>query len=59
MSDICQGLAEIIIDEFHDSITNFFGKKDKHKKGYIIFKDFTDILYRELKIDYKNLIIKS
>jgi len=54
ITEICEGLAEIIIDELHDSITNFFRKKDKNNQGYITFDDFKDILYRELKIDYKS-----
>ena len=54
INEICQGLAEIIIDELHDSVTNFFNKKDKNKQGYITFDDFKDILYRDLKIDYKS-----
>ena len=47
-------MAEIIIDELHDSVTNFFNKKDKNKQGYITFGDFKDILYRDLKIDYES-----
>ena len=54
ISEICQGLAEIIIDELHDSVTNFFQKKDRNKQGYITFNDFKDILNRDLKIDYKS-----
>ena len=54
ITEICEGMAEIIIDELHDSITNFFRKKDKNNQGYITFDDFKDILYRELKIDYKS-----
>jgi len=51
--EICLGLADIIIDELHDSITNFFLKKDNNK-GYITLNDFKDILYHDLKIDYKS-----
>ena len=29
--EICLGLADIIIDELHDSVTNFFLKKDNNK----------------------------
>ena len=54
INEICEGLAEIIIDELHDSVTNFFNKKDKNKQGYITFDDFKDILYHDLKIDYKS-----
>ena len=54
ITEICEGLAEIIIDEQHNSVTNFFRKKDKDNKGYITFDDFKDILYRDLKIDYKS-----
>ena len=51
--EICLGLADIIIDELHDSVTNFFLKKDNNK-GYITLNDFKDILYQDLKIDYKS-----
>ena len=54
ISEVCLGLAEIIIDELHDSVTNFFNKKDKNKKGYISFDDLKDILYYDLKVDYKS-----
>ena len=51
--EICLGLADIIIDELHESVTNFFLKKDNNK-GYITLNDFKDILYHDLKIDYKS-----
>ena len=54
INEVCLGLAEIIIDELHDSVTNFFNKKDKNKKGYISFDDLKDILYYDLKVDYKS-----
>jgi hypothetical protein len=52
--DVCNGLAEIIINELNDNVTNFFLKKDKNGKGYFTLNDFKDILYHDLKIDYKN-----
>ena len=52
--EICEGIAEIISDELHDSITNFFNKKDKNNQGYITFNDFKDILTQDLKVDYKS-----
>ena len=52
--EICQGLADIIIDELNDSITNFINKKDKNNLGYITLNDFKDIMEHDLKIDYKS-----
>ena len=52
--DFCNGLAEIIICELKDNVTDFFLKKDNNRKGYLTVKEFEDILYHDLKIDYKN-----
>ena len=52
--EICKGLADIIIDELNDSITNFINKKDKNNQGYITLNDFKDIMEHDLKIDYKS-----
>ena len=52
--EICKGLADIIIDELNDSITNFINRKDKNNQGYITLNDFKDIMEHDLKIDYKS-----
>ena len=52
--DICKGIADIIIDELNDSITNFINKKDRNNQGYITLNDFKDIMEHDLKIDYKS-----
>ena len=54
IEEICKGLAEIIIDELRDSVTNFINKKDKDNLGYITLNDFKDIMEKDLKIDYKS-----
>ena len=54
INEIAEGIAEIIIDELHDGVTNFFRKKDKDNKGYITLDNFKDILSQDLKIDYKS-----
>ena len=54
IEEICKGLADIIIDELRDSVTNFINKKDKDNLGYITLNDFKDIMEKDLKIDYKS-----
>ena len=54
IEEICQGLAEIIIGELHDSVTNFFQKKDKNNQGYLLLDDFKEIMEKDLTIDYKS-----
>ena len=54
IEEICQGLAEIIIGELHDSVTNFFQKKDKNNQGYLLLDDFKEIMEKDLAIDYKS-----
>ena len=54
IEEISSGLADIIIEELHQSITNFFTKKDKNNQGYITLNEFKDILEHDLKIDYKS-----
>ena len=54
IEEICKGLADIIIDELHESVTNFIKKKDKNNLGYITLDDFKDIMEHDLKIDYKS-----
>ena len=49
VSDFCDGIADIIIEELHDSVTNFFQKKHK-LKGYFFLDEFKDILENDLKI---------
>ena len=49
VSDFCDGIADIIIEELHDSVTNFFQKKHK-LKGYFYLDEFKDILENDLKI---------
>ena len=49
-----KGIADIIIDELNDSITNFVNKKDRNNQGYITLNDFKDIMEHDLKIDYKS-----
>ena len=52
--EVSNGIADIIIDELNDSITNFINKKDRNNKGYITLNDFKDIMEQDLKIDYKS-----
>ena len=51
--DLCQGIADIIIDEKHDSVTNYFKKKDK-RGGYLFLKELKDIFEKDLDIDLES-----
>ena len=51
--EICQGIADIIIEELNDSVTNFFQKKDK-RGGYLFLKELKDIFENELKIELES-----
>ena len=48
--ELCQGIADIIIDELNDSVSNFFKKKDK-RGGYLFLKELKEIFENELNID--------
>ena len=50
ISEFCDGVADIIINELNDSVTNFFQKKDKKKCGYLFLKEFKEILEKDLSI---------
>ena len=50
ISDFCSGIADIIIEELHDSVTNFFHKKDKKNGGFLFLDEFKEILEKELQI---------
>ena len=49
ISEICEGIADIIINELHDSVSNFFQKKDK-QNGFFFVEEFKDILLNDLEI---------
>ena len=50
ISEICDGIADIIIEELHDSVTNFFRKRDK-RGGYLFVDEFKEILQNDLIIN--------
>ena len=48
ISEFCSSIADIIIEELNDSVTNFFTKRDK--KGFFFLKEFKEILENDLAI---------
>ena len=50
ISDFCSGIADIIIDEKLDSVTNFFNRKNKKHGGYLFLDEFKEILEKDLQI---------
>ena len=50
IADLCSGIADIIIDELHDSVTNFFQRKTSIHGGYLFLTEFKEILENELQI---------
>ena len=51
ISEIINGVIDIIIDELNDSFTNFFQKKDKNGNGYFFLDEFKKIIENDLQID--------
>ena len=50
ISDVCNGIADIIIKELHDTVTDFFQNKNKIHEGYLFLSEFKEILENELQI---------
>ena len=53
IEEVCESLADIIIKELNDSVTNFFKKKFKLHGGYLFIDEFKDIFEHEFLIDVK------
>ena len=50
ISEFCAGIADIIIDEKHDSVTNFFRKKNSKNEAYFFLDELKEILEKDLEI---------
>ena len=51
ISELCSGIADIIIDELHYSVTNFFQSKSNKHGGYLYLSEFKEILENEFQIN--------
>ena len=50
ISELSTFIADIIIDEKNDSVTNFWRNNDKYQEGYITIEKFKKILEEDLQI---------
>jgi len=50
IGEYCKGISEIITQEKHDTVDNYFKQKDKRREGFIYLNEFKDILKNDLEI---------
>ena len=50
ISEYCSGISDIITQEKHDTIENYFKQKDKRREGFIYLNEFKGILKEDLEI---------
>ena len=54
VSDLCEFIAGIIIDEENISVTNYFKNLDLSKQGFITMNQLKRVFHDDLEIDIEN-----